>query len=61
MDDETQRATPGPDQGKRNDFRGRVGGELGPVNLVQGKVFGVHRCCPSLLSLCLRSIIPLAC
>ncbi|HZE17280.1 MAG TPA: hypothetical protein VE197_17150 [Mycobacterium sp.] len=42
MNDETQGATPGPDQGERNDFRGRIGGQLRPVDLVQDEVFVIH-------------------
>jgi len=42
MNDQTHGATPGPDQRERNDFRGRISGQLRPVDLVQDKVFIVH-------------------
>jgi hypothetical protein len=43
MKEEAKVATPGPNQGKRDDGRADISAELHPVNLVQDKVFSVHR------------------
>ena len=47
MHDETRDAAPSPDQRERNDFGGRISGELGPVNLMQDKIFGGAHLDPS--------------